>query len=62
MKLEFEREVAAAREAARAAGEIIARHCQTARESWDKAEDSPVTRADLEANEAICAVLHESFP
>jgi myo-inositol-1(or 4)-monophosphatase len=62
IKLEFEREVAVAREAARAAGEIIARHCQTERESWDKAQDSPVTRADLEANEAICALLRESFP
>ncbi len=62
MKLEFEREVAAAREAARAAGEIIARHCQSERKSWDKAEDSPVTRADLEANEAIREVLRATFP
>ncbi len=59
---EFEPEVAAAREAARAAGDIIARHCQSDRESWDKAEDSPVTRADLEANDAIGRILHERFP
>ena len=62
MKLEFERELAAAREAARVAGEIIARHCRSDRESCDKAEDSPVTHADLEANEAIRGVLGESFP
>ena len=62
MKLEFERELAAAREAARVAGEIIARHGRSDRESWDKAEDSPVTRADLEANEAIQGVLSKSFP
>ena len=59
--VEFEREVAVARDAAQAAGEIIARHCQTKRESWDKSEDSPVTHADLEANEAIRRILLEAF-
>ena len=59
---ELEVEVEAAREAARAAGEIIARHSESERESWDKAEDSPVTRADLEANEAIRGILADRFP
>jgi myo-inositol-1(or 4)-monophosphatase len=59
--VEFEREVAVARDAAQAAGEIIARHCQTKRESWDKSDDSPVTHADLEANEAIRRILLEAF-
>ena len=58
----FAREAAVAREAAQMAGEVIVRHCGTDRESWDKAEDSPVTRADLEANETIVRALRESFP
>ncbi len=57
-----QRALAVAREAALAAGEIIARHSSGDRESWDKAEDSPVTRADLEANRAIVEVLRSGFP
>jgi len=60
--VDLEREVAAARAAALAAGQIIARHATGARKSWDKAEDNPVTQADLEANRAILAVLRASFP
>jgi myo-inositol-1(or 4)-monophosphatase len=60
--VDLEREAAAAREAAEAAGAVIARHAAGARKSWDKAEDSPVTLADLEANRAILAVLSRSFP
>ncbi len=58
----YERELAVAREAALAAGEIIARYAAGPRESWDKAEDSPVTHADLEANEAIVSRLAAAFP
>jgi len=58
----YERELAVAREAALAAGEIIARYAAGPRESWDKAEDSPVTHADLEANEAIASCLAAAFP
>ncbi|MCP4007126.1 MAG: 3'(2'),5'-bisphosphate nucleotidase CysQ [bacterium] len=58
----YEREVEAAREAALAAGEVVARHSRGDRRSWNKAEDSPVTQADLEANEAILAVLRRCFP
>ncbi len=60
--MDLEREAAAARAAAEAAGAIIARHAAGARKSWDKAEDNPVTHADLEANRAILAVLERSFP
>jgi myo-inositol-1(or 4)-monophosphatase len=60
--VDFEREAEVAREAARAAGEIIARYSRGARESWDKAEDSPVTAADLAANRAIGEHLAAAFP
>jgi myo-inositol-1(or 4)-monophosphatase len=60
--LDFEREVSVAREAATAAGEAIARHASGDRASWDKAEDSPVTRADLEANRIIAEVVSGAFP
>ena len=58
----YAREIAAAREAAVAAGEAIARHAEGSRESWDKAEGSPVTQADLDANHAIERVLGGAFP
>jgi myo-inositol-1(or 4)-monophosphatase len=58
----FEREIAAARRAAAAAATLIARHAEGARESWDKAEDSPVTQADLAAHGAIMRELAASFP
>jgi myo-inositol-1(or 4)-monophosphatase len=58
----FEREVDAARRAASAAAQLIARFAQGARESWDKAEDSPVTQADLAAHEAIERELRAAFP
>ncbi len=60
--MSFEREVTVACEAARAAGDVIARHSRGERESWDKAENHPVTQADLEANEAITRTLRASFP
>ena len=61
--MEFEREAAAAREAAQRAGEVIARHAEhQVSEHWEKAEDSPVTRADLEADREIEATLTAAFP
>jgi myo-inositol-1(or 4)-monophosphatase len=60
--LDFEREVGVARGAAVEAGDAIARHAAGDRTSWDKAEDSPVTRADLEANGIICNALRSAFP
>ena len=60
--MSFARELEVARAAAEAAAKVIARHCKTERRSWDKAEDSPVTLADLEANEAITSLISKSFP
>ena len=58
----LERELEVARDAALAAGEVIARHAEGDRASWEKAEDSPVTKADLEANSAILEILEAAFP
>jgi len=58
----FEREVEVARRAASKAAEIIARFSEGDRNSWDKAEDSPVTQADLAANTAIVSELETHFP
>jgi myo-inositol-1(or 4)-monophosphatase len=60
--LDLEREAVAARAAAAAAGSVIARFASGPRSSWEKAEDSPVTQADLAANLAIRNVLHDAFP
>lgn len=60
--LEPGREVEVAREAARAAGEIVAGYFQHAPESWEKSEDHPVTAADLEANRAIIEIISKALP
>lgn len=61
--MSFEREAALARDAALAAGEVIARHAAAGRRSaTEKSHDNPVTAADLEANAAIGALLHRAFP
>jgi myo-inositol-1(or 4)-monophosphatase len=60
--VDFEREAEVAKQAARAAAEVVARHSAGARESWEKAEDNPVTHADLEANRAIGSILERAFP
>jgi myo-inositol-1(or 4)-monophosphatase len=62
MPLSYLRESEIARDAAQRAARLILRHASTSRESWDKALDNPVTRADLEANEAICDALSAAFP
>jgi myo-inositol-1(or 4)-monophosphatase len=51
-----------ARDAALAAGEVVARHAEGDRASWEKAEDNPVTQADLEANGAILEIIEAAFP
>jgi myo-inositol-1(or 4)-monophosphatase len=59
----FEREADVAREAALAAGEVIARHAAAERrEATEKSHDNPVTAADLEANAAIGEVILAAFP
>ncbi len=61
--MSFEREADVAREAALAAGQVIARHASAQRRAaTEKSDDSPVTAADLEANAAIGEVLRKAFP
>jgi myo-inositol-1(or 4)-monophosphatase len=60
--MDLEREAAAARAAATAAGEAIARFAGARPASHEKTPDSPVTAADLAANRAIEAVLRDAFP
>jgi myo-inositol-1(or 4)-monophosphatase len=58
----FEREADVAREAALAAGRVIARHAAAGAQARPKVADNPVTAADLEANAAIGAVIRKAFP
>jgi 3'(2'), 5'-bisphosphate nucleotidase len=59
----YERELVAAKAAAREAGEIIMRHYARPEIGVStKADKSPVTAADLEANAAIVKSLAEVFP
>jgi histidinol-phosphatase len=52
----------AAREAAEAAAEVIRRYYRSQLEVERKADDSPVTRADVEAEQAIRGLLEARFP
>ena len=59
----FEPELAVAEEAARRAGAIILGHYGAASTEFSrKADGSPVSRADLEANAAILAIVRRAFP
>jgi 3'(2'), 5'-bisphosphate nucleotidase len=59
----YQRELAVARDLAREAGAIIMRHYAAATVATQtKADLSPVTDADLEANTAIVAGLRAAFP
>ena len=61
--MSFEREADVAREAALAAGDVIARHARAERRaSFEKSDDNPVTAADLEANAVIVALIRAAFP
>lgn len=52
----------AAKSAAQAAAEIIRRYYRSQLEVVRKADDSPVTRADVEAEQAIRSILQSAFP
>jgi len=52
----------AAKAAAQAAAEIIRRYYRSQLEVVRKADDSPVTRADVEAEQAIRSILQSAFP
>ncbi len=54
--------LAAALEAARAAGEVIRRHYQRNARVTIKADKSPVTEADVEAEQVIRGMLEARFP
>jgi myo-inositol-1(or 4)-monophosphatase len=60
MPYEFELETALA--AAREAGAILLRHWTDDLRHWEKSDDNPVTRADLEADQAIAARLRAALP
>jgi myo-inositol-1(or 4)-monophosphatase len=58
----YDRELEVAIQAAREAGEVLLRHWTDDVKHWEKSEDNPVTRADLEADRAIAARLRAAFP
>jgi 3'(2'), 5'-bisphosphate nucleotidase len=61
--LPFDRELAAAEEAARRAGRVILAHYTAAATPFEtKADGSPVSRADLEAEAALLESLRAAFP
>jgi myo-inositol-1(or 4)-monophosphatase len=57
----YDRELEVAIQAAREAGEVLLRHWTDDVKHWEKSEDNPVTRADLEADRAIAARLRAAF-
>jgi myo-inositol-1(or 4)-monophosphatase len=60
--MSYEDELRVAREAAQEAGRILLSHYRHGTETWEKAEDNPVTLADLEADRAIAKRLADAFP
>lgn len=58
----YDRELEAAREAAREAGGVVLRHYERGAASWEKSEDNPVTAADLDSDRTITARLRRAFP
>jgi myo-inositol-1(or 4)-monophosphatase len=58
----FDRELDVALAAAHEAGGILLRHYAGASESWEKSEDNPLTKADLESDQAIARHLRRAFP
>jgi myo-inositol-1(or 4)-monophosphatase len=60
--MSYERELEVARDAAREAGRVLLRHYEEGSEAWEKAEDNPVTHADLESDRVIQERIREAFP
>jgi myo-inositol-1(or 4)-monophosphatase len=60
--MKYERELAVAQEAARAAGQVVSRWYDGDYTVRHKGHDSPVTEADTEANQAIHTLISRSFP
>jgi histidinol-phosphatase len=59
---QLDRALAAAVEAARAAGEVALKYYRTGFDVTIKADDTPVTQADRSAEQAIREVLERAFP
>jgi myo-inositol-1(or 4)-monophosphatase len=60
---QFAAELALAKKAARAAGDILRSHWHRGGyEIGSKGHDNPVTQADLEADRALKKILHDPFP
>ena len=57
-----ERDLALLTKAARAAGDIALRYWKNAPKTWDKADTSPVTEADLACNDKIQSILRNARP
>jgi myo-inositol-1(or 4)-monophosphatase len=60
--MQYGRELEVALAAAREAGRILLHHYERGTEAWEKAEDNPLTIADLESDRAIAARLRDAFP
>ncbi len=60
--MSYERELAVARAAAKAAAEVLREHYAGDRAHWEKSEDNPVTAADLASDRVITAHLRDAFP
>jgi len=58
----YRAELDVALSAALEAGDVLIRHWQGSPESWEKSEDNPVTKADLEADACIARRLVAAFP
>lgn len=58
----FEKEIEAARKAAKEAAELALRHQAAGIRAETKSDDSPVTIADKEAERLIAKLLEETFP
>ncbi len=58
----YQRELEIAIEAAREAGQGALRHWRTGLQPESKEDDSPVTRADREAEKRIAEILRHAFP
>lgn len=58
----YQNELDVALKTAREAAAILLRHYDAPSESWEKADDNPLTHADLAANRLITEALRKAFP
>jgi myo-inositol-1(or 4)-monophosphatase len=60
--MSYERELAIALAAAREAGAAVLHYYEAGTKSWEKSEDNPLTKADLESDRIIAGHLRAAFP